>query len=148
MKEGKGKEADDRAVAIEKSYLCFWDIDESVRVMQQSSLDAPAAEKNLQWPPESYLRCEIFRSSTEGFHGGVRSNSLLTKTKICDFDVAVFVQHQILQLQQNQIKYSSNLNPMIINMIHRVETGFNQGNISNPLIRHFYTLTQVDNYFY
>lgn len=91
----------------------------------------------------SYLRREIFRSSTEGLHGGVWSNALLTKTKISDFDVAVFVQHQILQLQHNEIKYSSNLTPMIINKFQGTENGFNQQNITDTLICHFYTPTKI-----
>lgn len=46
----------------------------------------------------SYLWCQVLRSSTEGFHGSTVCDPLLTQPKVCYFDMAIFVQHEVLQL--------------------------------------------------
>lgn len=59
-----------------------------------------------------HLRCEILWSPTEGFHGGIGSNTFFTKTEVCDFHVSIFVQHQIFKLgKEKQIHFSSHNHP-------------------------------------
>lgn len=46
----------------------------------------------------SDLGSQVLWCSTEGFHGGSVGDAFFAEAKVCDLDVAVFVQHQVLQL--------------------------------------------------
>lgn len=65
-----------------------------------------------------YLRCQILRSSTEGFHGSIWCDALLTKAKISDFDVAIFVQHQIFQLRQKNNRFDHRYCGKVLDYTH------------------------------
>lgn len=51
----------------------------------------------------SYLWCQIFWCSTEGFHRGTICDPLFTQPKVCYLYVAVLVQHEVLQLCRKKI---------------------------------------------
>ena len=52
----------------------------------------------VQWV-WSHLWCNIVRSATEGAGLVAATNTLLTEAKVCDLDVAVGIQHHVVQLQ-------------------------------------------------
>ena len=52
----------------------------------------------VQWV-WSHLWCNIVRSATEGAGLVAAANTLLTEAKVCNLDVAVGIQHHIVQLQ-------------------------------------------------
>lgn len=57
----------------------------------------------------SDLRSQVLWSSTESLHSGCVSDALFTQTKVCDLDVSIFVQHQVLQLRTQQTKQCTSL---------------------------------------
>ena len=42
---------------------------------------------------------QVLWCSTEGLHGGRVRDALLAETEVCDLDVTVLIQHQVLQLE-------------------------------------------------
>lgn len=46
----------------------------------------------------SDIRSQVLRCSTEGLHGGSVGDAFFAEAKICDLNVSVFVQHEVLQL--------------------------------------------------
>lgn len=51
-----------------------------------------------------YLRSQILWGATEGLHSGSIRYALFTKPKVGDLYMAVFVQHQIFQLRNQNKK--------------------------------------------
>lgn len=51
-----------------------------------------------------YLRCQILWGAAERLHGGSVRYALFTKPKVSDLYMAVFVQHQIFQLRNQNEK--------------------------------------------
>lgn len=49
-----------------------------------------------------YLRCKVLWCATESFHGSSVCDALLAETKVSDLHVAVFIQHQVFQLEGKQ----------------------------------------------
>lgn len=54
----------------------------------------------VYFSPTSHLRSQVLRCSTEGLHGGSVSDAFFAEAEVCDLDVAVFVQHEVLQLMR------------------------------------------------
>lgn len=50
----------------------------------------------------SDLRCQVLWCSTECLHGGSVGDAFFAEAKVGDLDVAIFVQHEVLQLKRNQ----------------------------------------------
>lgn len=48
---------------------------------------------HLKKKKKHYLRCKVLWCTTEGLHGSSISDALLAEPKICDFDMAIFIQH-------------------------------------------------------
>lgn len=46
----------------------------------------------------SDLRGQVLWGPTEGLHGGSVGDAFFAQAEVCDLDVAVFVQHEVLQL--------------------------------------------------
>lgn len=57
----------------------------------------------------SDLRSQVLWCSTEGLHGGSVGDAFFAEAKVGDLDVAVFVQHEVLQLKRNKKLSLSNL---------------------------------------
>lgn len=51
---------------------------------------------------QAYLGSQIFWGTTECLHGGCICDPFFAKSKICNFYVAIFIQHQILQLHSKK----------------------------------------------
>lgn len=51
---------------------------------------------------KSYLRCEVLWRATEGLHGSSVCDAFLAEAEISDFHVAVFIEHQVFQLEGKQ----------------------------------------------
>lgn len=47
-----------------------------------------------------YLRCQVLGCPTERLHSSSVSDSFLTEPEVCDFNMAVFIKHEILQLKE------------------------------------------------
>lgn len=58
--------------------------------------------KQVRKKQNSYLRCEVLWRATEGLHGSSVCDALLAEAKICDLDMAIFIQHQVFQLEETQ----------------------------------------------
>lgn len=48
---------------------------------------------HLKKNKKHYLRCKVLWCTTEGLHGSSISDALFAEPKICDFDMAIFIQH-------------------------------------------------------
>lgn len=73
----------------------------------------------------AHLWRQVLRGPTEGLHGGRVCDPLFAKSEICDFYVAIFIQHQILQLHRKKndmiILQSSNLGKYCLETIMNAE---------------------------
>ena len=70
---------------------------------------AKESEKNLNKTKDKnktelllYLRCEVLWRATEGLHGSSVCDALFAEAKISDLDMAIFIQHQVLQLMDKK----------------------------------------------
>lgn len=59
-------------------------------------------KKTDKMKQKSYLRCEVLWCATEGLHGSSVCDALLTEAKISDLHMAIFIQHQVFQLEGKQ----------------------------------------------
>lgn len=55
--------------------------------------------KQIRRKQNCYLRCKVLWSATEGLHGSSICDALLAEAKISNLDMAIFIQHQVFQLE-------------------------------------------------
>lgn len=55
----------------------------------------------------SDLRSQVLWCSTEGLHGGSVGDAFFAEAEVCDLDVAVFVQHEVLQLEEGNVTHET-----------------------------------------
>lgn len=61
-----------------------------------------AREGSREVKSKRYLRRKVLRRATESLHGSSVCDALLAEAKVGDLHMAVFIQHQVFQLEWRQ----------------------------------------------